>query len=159
MLLYHGSNVEVKAPSLSYSRSSLDFGKGFYTTTDFIQAEKWAKRVVHMRKTGQPIVSVYETDNELWNKLFVRHFEQADKDWLQMVVCYRTQQHMDFDYDVIGGPVANDRTVDVINQFIAGSFPEHIALELLLPMKLKDQWVFKTDKALSAIHWKETVIL
>ena len=35
MILFHGSNVEVKQPALRYSRRSLDFGAGFYTTTDF----------------------------------------------------------------------------------------------------------------------------
>lgn len=40
MILYHGSNLEIKQPSLKYSRSSLDFGSGFYTTTDLQQAEK-----------------------------------------------------------------------------------------------------------------------
>lgn len=29
MILYHGSNLEIKQPSLKYSRSSLDFGSGF----------------------------------------------------------------------------------------------------------------------------------
>ena len=138
---------------------SLDFGKGFYTTTDFAQAEKWAGRVVHMRMTGQVTVSAYETDDRLWNALNVLYFEQAGKDWLRTVVKYRIGQAVEEAYDVIAGPVANDRTVDVINQYIAGSFPEHIALELLLPMKLKDQWTLKTEKALAAVRWKETVIL
>ena len=30
MELYHGSYCEVKNPNISYSRDSLDFGKGFY---------------------------------------------------------------------------------------------------------------------------------
>ena len=159
MFLYHGSNLEVKEPSLKYSRNSLDFGRAFYTTTDFGQAEKWAKRVVHMRNSGKIVVSVFETDDEQWKNLSVLHFKNADRDWLKTVVGYRTDPMFFLSYDIISGPVANDRTIDVINQYIAGRFPENIALELLLPMKLKDQWAFKTDKALDTIKWKESVFL
>ena len=159
MILYHGSNLEIKQPSLKYSRSSLDFGSGFYTTTDLQQAEKWANRVVYIRKNGKPTVSVFETDDVLWDKLSIKQFEKADKDWLQTVVAYRKLQKPNHQYDVIAGPIANDRTVDVINQYIAGAYPEHIALELLLPMKFQDQWALKSEKALAAIKWKETINL
>lgn len=35
MILYHGSNVEIKEPKLIPSKRLLDFGAGFYFTTDF----------------------------------------------------------------------------------------------------------------------------
>lgn len=44
MILYHGSNVEVKSPQIIKSRKLLDFGAGFYLTSDYEQAEKWAVR-------------------------------------------------------------------------------------------------------------------
>lgn len=157
MILYHGSNLEIKQPSLQYSRSSLDFGSGFYTTTDLQQAKKWANRVVHLRKTGEPTVSVFETDDALWNSLLTLCFESAESAWLQTVVAYRRLQPPDIQADVISGPIADDRTVDVINQYIAGTYPEHIALELLLPMRFQDQWALKTEKALAAVAWKETI--
>ena len=43
-ILYHGSNIVVKEPLASSSRKNLDFGPGFYTTSDFNQAVSWAKR-------------------------------------------------------------------------------------------------------------------
>ena len=95
----------------------------------------------------------------LWDKLSIKQFEKADKDWLQTVVAYRKLQKPNHQYDVIAGPIANDRTVDVINQYIAGAYPEHIALELLLPMKFQDQWALKSEKALATITWKETINL
>ena len=55
MILFYGSNVEVKQPALRYSRRSLDIGAGFYTTTDFSQSEKWAKRITNVRQFGKPI--------------------------------------------------------------------------------------------------------
>lgn len=117
MFLYHGSNLEIKQPSLN------------------IPAVLW----------------IFETDDVLWDKLSIQQFEKADKDWLQTVVAYRKLQKTNHQYDVIAGPIANDRTVDVINQYIAGAYPEHIALELLLPMKFQDQWALESEKAIAAI--------
>ena len=50
--VYHGSNCEVKEPSLSYGREDADFGIGFYVTTDVEMAEKWAAR------RSNPIINV-----------------------------------------------------------------------------------------------------
>ena len=43
MTLYHGSNVEVLTPELLPSVRALDFGRGFYLTSDFDQAARWAR--------------------------------------------------------------------------------------------------------------------
>jgi hypothetical protein len=157
MILYHGSNQTIKEPSLQYSRSSLDFGAGFYLTSDIEQAQKWAKRVTHIREKGEPVVSVYETNDMIWQTLSILRLEHADKEWLRLVVAYRTNHPIDSKYDIITGPVADDRTVDVINQYISGAYPEDIALQLLLPLKFKDQWTMKTERAISALIWKEAI--
>ena len=44
MLVYHGSNMEVKQPDVNHSKKYLDFGEGFYVTIYEEQAKKWAKR-------------------------------------------------------------------------------------------------------------------
>lgn len=46
MILYHGSNLEIKSPQLLKIQRTLDFGKGFYTTSDFEQAKKWAESAI-----------------------------------------------------------------------------------------------------------------
>ena len=50
MYLYHGSDVEVAAINFDKCRAIADFGKGFYTTSNWDQAVKWAKRkaIEHM---------------------------------------------------------------------------------------------------------------
>ena len=157
MLLYHGSNVIIDTPRLNYSRKSLDFGAGFYAKSDYNQAEKWALRTAHLRKIGKPCISVFEIVEPKWSNLHILKFDSANIDWLKFVVAHRTNQNSNDDFDVIIGPVANDRTIDVINQYIAGTFTDEIALKLLLPQKLKDQWVFKTENALQAIAFKEGI--
>ena len=39
MKIYHGSNQKVATPSILIGRKNLDFGCGFYTTSDFDQAK------------------------------------------------------------------------------------------------------------------------
>ena len=60
MILYHGSSVEVKEPRLLKIQRELDFGKGFYTTSDLDQASRWAKRTAQRLKQERAFVSVYE---------------------------------------------------------------------------------------------------
>ena len=45
MILYHGSNMIVDEPKIFKGNRPLDFGEGFYLTTNKEQAKQWAKRV------------------------------------------------------------------------------------------------------------------
>ena len=56
MILYHGSNVAVSEPKLIQSNRFLDFGFGFYTTTNKEQALRFADKVSARRKEGSPLV-------------------------------------------------------------------------------------------------------
>ena len=44
MKLYHGSNVPVEVPDLSFSKPDKDFGKGFYLSADRQQAVEMAEQ-------------------------------------------------------------------------------------------------------------------
>ena len=122
MRLYHGSNVEVRNPSLRYGRNKTDFGKGFYTTTQKEQAEKWTEIKLDRAKTGKKIVSVYEVDDALLanSELRIREFHGVDAAWLDFVVgCRKGQVH---DYDLVFGPVANDNVFVTVNLYESGVF-------------------------------------
>lgn len=77
MILFHGSNVEVKVPQIIKSKRLLDFGTGFYLTSDFEQAKKWAVRTTNRREAGVPIISVFEIDDSQLERLDTLIFEQA----------------------------------------------------------------------------------
>lgn len=49
MTLYHGTNSEFSEIDFSHSKDKRDFGKGFYTTTMYEQAEKWAKNQFYIQ--------------------------------------------------------------------------------------------------------------
>ena len=63
MILYHGSDVEVKTPVIIKSEKGRDFGFAFYLTPIKEQAERMAKRKQRINKSSKAVVSVFE-----WNE-------------------------------------------------------------------------------------------
>ena len=155
MLLYHGSNVVVEKPRLIPPKRLLDFGAGFYLTSDFEQARKWASRTVALREDGQATVSVYDVCDEDLRKLAILLFDAPNREWLRYVAAHRTGRQANEQYDAIIGPVANDQVIRTVNDYLNGYLTEDIAIQLLLPQKLKDQYAFKTDKAIKILHFLE----
>ena len=162
MIIYHGSNVEVRSPQLLAGRSALDFGQAFYMTSDYDQAKKWAKLTADRRRTGSPIVNEFIFDESRLSDLSVLTFEKADHAWLEFVSARRTNKANTLssrDYDLIIGPVANDQTFSVIQLYLIGAYDADEALRRLLPYKLKNQYAFKTEKALSLLSFKRKVFV
>ncbi|MBQ9274757.1 MAG: DUF3990 domain-containing protein [Succinivibrio sp.] len=60
MLLYHGSNTDIKDINLAMCRPYKDFGQGFYLTVLKEQAQKMATRVAGIYG-GVPVLNIYET--------------------------------------------------------------------------------------------------
>jgi len=89
MMLYHGSNMIVERPRLILQNRFLDFGNGFYTTTNKAQAENFARKVAS-RRGGMPIVNIYEIDDKIDNQtLKIKYFKAPDEEWLDFVSSHR----------------------------------------------------------------------
>lgn len=159
MILYHGSNIEVKNPQIIKSRRLLDFGVGFYLTSDYEQAEKWAVRTTGRRAEGRPTISVYNVDDNNFKNLSVLTFAKANREWLRYIATYRTDKSASDSYDIVIGAVANDQAIRTVNDFLKGRFTEDMAIQLLLPQNLKDQYAFKTEKAISILELVEVKYL
>lgn len=157
MKLYHGSNVVVENPKIILPERALDFGIGFYLTTDYEQARKWAKLRSKRSGEGKPFVSIYEIDENDINNLKVLKFGEANKEWLEFVARNRKKEIINDNMDLIIGPVANDNTMPVITLYLRGDYDADEALRRLLPQKLKDQVVFKTEKSLKYLNFIEVV--
>ena len=65
MKVYHGSTLEVRMPDVHHSFRPLDFGKGFYVTTNIDQAVKWAKRKSIIFPGTVATISAYEMKEEI----------------------------------------------------------------------------------------------
>ena len=152
MFLYHGSNVEVREPHLLKIQRDLDFGRGFYTTSDFDQAKSWAQRTTRIRGTGKPLISCYEVNETDLAKLKTLRFETADKAWLDFISANRKGNAPADDWDLIIGPVANDQTFPTILLYLDGYIDADNAIARLLTQRLKDQYTFKTEAAIALLH-------
>ena len=78
MVLYHGSYTAVREPRLLKNQRELDFGKGFYTTSDLEQATKWAQRTARRLHKAEAFVTQYEAAEEGLELLRVLHFAAPD---------------------------------------------------------------------------------
>lgn len=159
MLLYHGSNMEIVEPKIIPSNRALDFGTGFYTTSDYEQAKKWAVITQKRKMEGSAIVNEFEMNESSLNGIKLLKFEKADKEWLRFVSDCRKEKRDGNEYDLIIGPVADDRTYEVISLYFDGIYDEEEAIKRLLPLKLKDQYTFKNQKALNMLKFKRRVFI
>lgn len=159
MFLYHGSDVVVREPKLLKTQRNLDFGKGFYTTTNLQQASLWARRVADRFKKTECFITVYSIDEIKYKDLKICRFEKPNKSWLRFISANRKGELATNKWDIICGPVANDQTMPVLTLYLNGMYDEKEAIKRLLPQNLKDQWTFKTEKALCLLEYKESIRL
>lgn len=80
---------------------------------------------------------------------------EQTKNGFGMSPLYRTNKSARDNYDIVIGPVANDQAIRTVNNYLKGYFTEDIAIQLLLLQRLKDQYVLKTEKALSFLKFDE----
>jgi len=146
--LYHGSSSIVKLPIANAGRRNLDFGRGFYMTKLYDQAEKWAK-IVSSRKSEDAIgiVNVYEI--ELENAFSECDswilFPEYNLDWLNFVVSCRNGTDIS-DYQIVEGGVANDQVIDTIEDFENGRITAEQALDQLRYKKPNNQICIRDQK-------------
>lgn len=158
MILYHGSNVIVSEPKLIAQSRFLDFGFGFYTTTNKIQAIGFADKVTKRRKDGEKAVSIYEIDEaRAFRECSVLHFDSANEAWLDFVSENRSGNYTGESYDFIFGPVANDDVYTTFTLYSAGVLTKEQTLEALKIKKLYNQLVLSSEKALSYLKFIGTI--
>ena len=129
---------------------------GFYLTSSFEQASRWAELTVKRRETGKEAVSVFEFDGTSVSDLKILRFTQAQKEWLEYVTLNRKNQEIpNDDYDIVNGPVAIDRTMPVISLYFSGIYDIEETIKRLMPQKLCDQYTFRTEKAIKKLKFVE----
>jgi hypothetical protein len=156
--LYHGSNVDVSEPCILAPRRALDFGPGFYTTSSREQAARWARVQQRRRASGVATLTAYDLNYaEAAQTLSIRIFDAPDSDWLDFVVAHRKDTWQGEHFDLIIGPVANDNTMTVIDDYIDGRYSRTEAVQRLLPHKLANQYAFATNAALKLLALVEVI--
>lgn len=173
-LLYHGSYVEISSIDLNKCKKGLDFGRGFYVTTDYNQAMKYVPGSVrkairskmvdedYPRENGSVSIFRYHENKELQ----IHYFDLADMEWLHFVSANRDESLFPQliraykDTDIICGKIANDRTARTLQAYLAGAYgkpgdtdTDNIAIKVLLPNRLSDQICFRTERSVASLEF------
>lgn len=157
MKLYHGSPEIVRVPELREPTRTLDFGTGFYLTSSEPQAQRWARR--HLKEQKAPgYVNVYEFCPECAVRdLKILKFDSPTEEWLDFVMNNRRVEGFEHDYDVVIGPVANDRVYTAFSLYEGGVIDRQTLIHELKTYRLVDQYLFHTDSSLSSLKYAEAL--
>lgn len=154
MKLYHGSLEVVSDPRIITPNRTLDYGRGFYTTTSYEQAEQWVRR----RKGTQHTVgyvNVYELADILPDDIKQLRFETPTEEWVDFVMRNRTEKGYEHSFDIVYGPVANDRVYAAFALYESNLLDKEGLIRELRAYELVDQFLFHTEQSLQHLTFIE----
>lgn len=156
MICFHGSDTIVDTPKILEPKRPLDFGGGFYVTTNEEQAKRWAIKVAYRNNNKFCCVNRYEFDLEKAKKeLTLLKFEIADENWLDFICANRNGKDTG-KYDIVIGPVADDKVYRVVVEYENGDIDKITALKNLKTEALCNQILFHTAKSLEYLKYENT---
>ena len=158
MLFYHGTIEIVDIVDFNRCRLRTDFGRGFYVSSKLGPAKEWA--VSKSGFSGVPTVMRYDIKPEILNdtSLNILKFDKPSKQWLDFI---RDNRRMDSNsmisieprhsYDVVSGPIANDKVADVVSVYCKGRISADDAIAKVQALPSVFQLSLHTPIALSYI--------
>ncbi len=144
MLVYHTSDQRFEHPDIEHSRDALDFGKGFYVTRLYEQAEKYADRFLKIGADAILHIFEYSPNSDFKIKIF----DSYDEEWLDFVCSCRQGNNTYQQYDIIEGGVANDKVFRTVDLYMTGIYTKEQALQKLIYEMPNNQLCFITQKAI-----------
>ena len=151
MKLYHGSTEIVVKPHIVEPNRALDFGRGFYTTSDINQARRWVKLRLNNYNLSVGYINIYEYKHQ--KELKLRTFRSANESWIDFVHKNRVLIDYEHGYDVVRGPVANDNVYLSFNLYESGIIDKSELIKRLKTYKLADQILFHTEISLGSLSF------
>lgn len=150
MEIYHGSGELVEFPEVRIGRYAKDFSWGFYCTSDFEQAKKWARR-----NRITPTVNSYKYVKD--EGLKILKFEEMTDEWLDFVaMCRGGFVH---NYDIVEGPMVDDTVWDYVQDYFSGDITKEAFWQLARYKHPTHQISFHTLKALSCLKYERSELL
>ena len=162
---HHGTFAKIGAIDLNKSRSRTDFGKGFYMGNNLGVARKWA--ISQSMASDTPVVVRYVLRDEIFdlcegslNRLW---FTAPTVEWLDFV---RDNRRIDVpnapdkeprhDFDIVYGPIANDKVADVVDEYVDGLITADEAIQRVKVVPSVFQMSFHTSLALTYVDQQLT---
>ena len=156
MILYHGSDVEVKEPRIIRSEKGRDFGCAFYLTPIKEQAERMAKRKQRMNNSPSAIVSVFNWTEKEKGSIKYKLFNNPDLEWLEMIIECRTKPSFNHGFDIVEGKIADDAVGETVLFVIEGIIKKEDAIERLKFQKINSQIAFCSEKSLKQLKFDKS---
>lgn len=157
MILYHGSLEKVEKPVMLEPNRTMDYGKGFYTTTSKDQADKWVVRKIMASNQSKGVTNIYSFEEAALCSLKTLRFESPNEAWLDFVMANRTNRNFTHDYDIVYGPVANDRVYAAFALYEDNMLDKEGLIKELKAFTLADQLLFHTSKSLKYLHYENSI--
>lgn len=152
MLVYHGTNADIKEIDLSKGSRFKDFGQGFYVTPDLETAQRMARKKVNLFG-GNPIIIAYEFDESALTACDMKVLafpEKATADWIYFISSNRNRisSEKPHTYDIVKGPIADDGVALQLSRLkVNAENADQIALDLQ-DKYLDQQICFHTQRSL-----------
>lgn len=105
--------------------------------------------------TPKGFVNVYELDEELISNFNTLVFEKPTEEWVDFVMKNRMQKDYSHNYDIVYGPVANDKVYAAFALYEGGIIDKQTLISELKAYKLVDQYLFHTNKSLNILKFIE----
>ena len=158
MIVCHGSTVAVAEPRILSAYHTLDFGVGFYTTSNEEQALQWAARVAARRKVT-PTVNIYEFDSIAAGRALTEiRFDNPDEPWLDFTCANRSGRYSHKPYDIVYGPVADDDVYGTILLYEQGFLDKEAAIKRFKVKQLYNQILFHSPRSLIYLQYISHII-
>ena len=155
MKVYHGSYIAIENIDFFFCRKRRDFGRGFYVTKLFSQAEYWAMRKGEDNDT-EGIVTEFEFDESFFedDDLKVLRFNAYSEEWLDFIVKNRLNKKNNqiHNYDIIEGPVADDDIATRVYDYIKKKISKDQFLRELIRKNPTHQICFCTMQSLQSLE-------
>lgn len=149
MILYHGSNIMIEKIDLSQSKPNKDFGKGFYLSEHEEQAVEMAKYKSSILG-GEIVITRFEFNPDILKdtNLKVKIFPEYSEEWADFVLANRDGKEVS-NFDIVYGPIANDKIGLQIRKLKDGSINKEEFLNRLKYMKgITFQYYFGSEIAI-----------
>jgi len=161
MKVYHGSYTAIETIDFSFSRKRRDFGRGFYVTRLFSQAEYWAARKGDDHDT-EGVVTVFDFDEDVFedDTLKILRFDGYSEAWFDFIVLNRLnkKEQPTHDYDIVEGPVADDDIATRVYDYLAKKVSKKQFLNELSHKTPTHQICFCTVRSLQALELDKSSI-
>lgn len=152
-ILFHGGSDIIETPEIREPQRTLDFGKGFYLTTSRQQAERWVRNRLHEpEEIGYVNTYTFNRESAI-GSLNIKVFESADEEWVDFVLANRMIDGFTHDFDIVLGPVADDKVYTQFTLFEGGVISKQTLISELKTYRLVDQYLFHTEKALPFLKY------